>query len=57
MGIVLLPHANYALADIDDVIIFSYAWEDYMVHSDTVLRSIGNVGVTVKCKLSLLRVT
>ena len=48
MDMMLRSHNSYALAYIDDIIIYSFEWMDHLKHFDAVLSSVGECGMTVK---------
>ena len=48
MDIMLRRHSEFALAYIDDIIIYSFRWEDHLQHFDAVLTSTGEAGMTLK---------
>jgi len=48
MDMMLRNHATYALAYIDDIIIYSFQWLDHLQHLDRVLQSTEEAGMTIK---------
>jgi hypothetical protein len=48
MDIMLAKHSNYALAYIDDIIIYSHDDATHIKHCDAVLESVGEAGMTIK---------
>ena len=48
MDLMLSRHSTFALAYIDDIIIYSFQWEDHLSHCDTVLTTTGKAGMTIK---------
>ena len=48
MDIILKPHADYAGAYIDDVIIYSGEWTDHLNHLEQTLAAIQESGLTLK---------
>ncbi|KAL0190638.1 hypothetical protein M9458_013336, partial [Cirrhinus mrigala] len=50
MDRILRPHAAYAAAYLDDIIIYSNDWQRHMEHLRAVLRSLGAAGLTANPK-------
>ncbi|XP_051724240.1 uncharacterized protein LOC127498671 isoform X1 [Ctenopharyngodon idella] len=59
MDRILRPHAAYAAAYLDDIIIFSHDWQRHMQHLRAVLRSLRGAGLTAnpkKCAIGRVEV-
>ncbi|CAM4552757.1 unnamed protein product [Caretta caretta] len=60
MNQVLSPDNSYAIAYIDDIVIYSANWEEHLWHLANVLRALGEAGLTAnpdKCHLGQQGVT
>jgi hypothetical protein len=48
MDIMLRRHSMYALAYIDDIIIYSFGWNEHLEHCNAVLTAVAEAGMTIK---------